>query len=133
MAKQHWPDGKSNVQRREHPEKKGEKELRDYMGRQGWLTVKLAGSIFQKGLPDLLCVHPDHGIKFIEMKSMVGKLSDVQFAMFTRMSRFGAKIYICVNAKDYDKIFDPPNWKHVSVFGSTELPRGFGQRKGEER
>lgn len=117
---------------RNQPEKRGENELRDYMARQGWLTVKLAGSKFQKHLPDLLCIHPDFGVKFIEMKAEKGVLSDEQRMMFRKMERYGAKIYIFRNSRDYDKLFDIPNWSRVAALGQTQLPIGFGKRMGDK-
>lgn len=112
-------------------EKTGSDRLRQYMHSQGWFTVKIPGGRFLSGFPDIFATHPLHGIKLIETKVPTrGKLSDSQKAMFNKLSRHGAKIYILHDEKNYDKLFNEPNWK-LFALGYTRIasPKGI-KKKG---
>lgn len=43
----------------------------------GWYVVKLIQTN-KNGIPDLLCLHPVLGVKFIEVKDEHGRLSELQ-------------------------------------------------------
>lgn len=88
------------------------KQLRDHMRGKGWLTIKIHGSIFLRGFPDLVCIHPEHGIRFIETKSLRAghKLEPSQSALFLQMHEHGAKIYVIRGPHEYGLLFKSPNW-----------------------
>lgn len=74
--------------------------------------------MYQYGWPDLLAMHMNYGIKWIEMKIPGGKLRQTQVDKFHKWSRFGVKIYVLDGASetDYKKLFGEPNW-HLFIRG----------------
>ena len=87
------------------PEAHGARRLRLYMRSRGWYTKKLHGGKYQSGLPDLLAIHPIHGIKWIETKAPGEKLRSSQRKEFIIMEKFGQKIFVLEDEKDYLKLF----------------------------
>jgi hypothetical protein len=112
---------------RKRLEKKGSDRLRKEMAARGWFTVKIPGGTFLSGFPDIFAAHPTHGIKLIETKKgKGGKLSDSQVAMFNKLDRAGVKIYIMYDERDYDKLFNKPNWKMFALgYTNIAMPKGL--------
>lgn len=48
----------------------------------------------EPGFPDLVCVHPKHGVVFAELKMPDGRLSDAQKRWLTALDRAGARPYV---------------------------------------
>jgi hypothetical protein len=106
------------------------------MAREGWFTVKIAGSMFVSGLPDLYCTHPVHGTCWIECKTEDRPLKDSQIRMFARLNRHGTKIFVLEDERDYGKIFNDMgrladgNWGfYVGVQKLFKEPRGFEKKQ----
>jgi len=57
-------------------EQQYQKKLIDRYEKEGWTVIKLI-MCNKAGLPDLVCMKPDE-VKFIEVKSEKGRLSEVQ-------------------------------------------------------
>ena len=96
------------------PESKLQKALRDFMHARGWLTVKMHGTKYQSGFPDLYCIHPQHGHRLIEMKSYRpgAGLEESQVRMFAQLEAFGQPVYVLQGPRDYEKLFKPfSNWQ----------------------
>ena len=94
-------------------EKSREKQLRDWMFIKGWHTIKLHGSTFQSGLPDLYCMHKLYGQRWIEVKTPTGVLSMKQCEQFLKWWQHGVHVYILTGVSDYNKLFAPSdlnNW-----------------------
>ena len=96
---------------RSGPEAKGTRLLINYMRAHGWWCKKIHGGKFQSGLPDWYCIDPSYGHKWVEMKAPNGKISSSQIQVFSQMTKYGDKIWICRDEKDYQLLFGPPNWK----------------------
>lgn len=90
--------------------------------RYGWFCVKIHGSQYQSGLPDLYCMHKSYEPKWVECKVVrQGDFSftDDQLRVFPKMIANNAKIWIVYGAdfrKDldalgrmYNKLFQAPN------------------------
>jgi len=45
--------------------------------KDGWYVIKLIQTN-KNGIPDLLCLHREKGVKFIEVKDINGRLSELQ-------------------------------------------------------
>lgn len=90
-------------------EKDGQKALRELMHRNGWHTEKIAGSAFVIGLPDLYCMHPTIGTRWIEMKKKNGKLSEVQIKKFITWAKYGVQVWVLTGPEDYPLLFKTSN------------------------
>ncbi len=94
------------------PEAAGARRLMKLMKSRGWLCMKLGGGKYTVGWPDWYCYHPKWGHKWIETKTIKGKLSRSQITRFIKMSLAGDKIYILTNERDYMKLFrNYDNWR----------------------
>jgi len=94
------------------PEQLGLQRLRKYMESNGWLVKKLHGGQFQSGFPDLYCVHPKHGHRWIEMKAPKGKLRESQCKFFFELEQYGDQVYVLENETNYSRLFNlKGNWK----------------------
>jgi len=58
-------------------ESKIQSQLIKSLEKDGWYVVKLIQTN-KNGIPDLLCLHKDFGVKFIEVKDIHGRLSELQ-------------------------------------------------------
>jgi hypothetical protein len=115
---------------RQQQERTEQQDLRELMVLHGWHTEKSHGNKYQSGWPDLVCFHPNYGIKWIEMKVKDRPLKPSQICTFTKWQQFGAKIYVLQGPEDYDKLFGKPNWTlYLSHRGDLKLPKGFGNRR----
>jgi hypothetical protein len=92
-------------------EKDHQEELRKFMRALGWHTEKAHGSLFQKGWPDLFCMHVKHGVRWVEMKRPgQGELELSQVKLFRQWSSHGVGVWVLTTVADYSKLFQPPNW-----------------------
>lgn len=86
-------------------------KLRRYMEERGWLIKKLHGGKYQSGFPDLVAMHPEHGLRWIETKAPGGKLRPSQRKFFAVMSTHGQLIFVLHSVKDYPLLFSKyDNW-----------------------
>ncbi len=93
------------------PEDKGSRRLRLKMQTEGWYVKKLHGGKYQSGLPDLVAMHPIHGLRWIEMKAPGGKLRSSQIHTFNLFEKHGQEVYVLESEKDYRKLFNKKgNW-----------------------
>ena len=95
------------------PEAQGAARLIRFMRAHRWHCEKLSGGLYQVGLPDYVCWHPEHGQRWIETKAPGGKLRRSQEIKFAIMESFGQKIYVLEDERGYPLLFkDKDNWRH---------------------
>lgn len=82
--------------------------MRKLLRRDGWLTAKSHGNLYQAGWPDLYCFHPIHGARWVETKTKRGRLTPAQFETFSEWVRYGVPIWILTEPRP-DLLFEPPN------------------------
>lgn len=85
------------------------KALRD----RGWFVMKMHGSIYQSGFPDLFAAHKEVGIRLIEIKlpGMKGsKFTRAQKVIFPALTRAGVGIWILTSVDEIPKLGHRPNW-----------------------
>lgn len=46
------------------------------------------------GFPDLVCVHPKHGVVWLELKRMTGRVRPEQQAWLDLLTRAGQRVYL---------------------------------------
>jgi hypothetical protein len=84
------------------------------MQARGWLVERMIGNAFQYGIPDLYCAHPKYGQRWIDVKNP----GDYEFTKHQKWKwpiwdKYGVGIWIIVDAteEEYEKLFQPPNWR----------------------
>jgi hypothetical protein len=85
------------------------KKLRGY----GWDTFKTHGNAYQHGFPDLYCIHPKYGTRWVEVKNPKGhSFTPAQMETFPRFSSCKVGIWVLTGDEDseIDKLFGPANW-----------------------
>jgi hypothetical protein len=80
---------------------------------RGWWCKKTHGNQYQKGWPDWYISHPDHGPKWVELKSQRPdhKLEASQKIWFSQAERHGVGVWVMTGVADYRLLFEKPNWK----------------------
>lgn len=101
-------------QKKGRPEEKIEKAIKEYMTKRGWLVIKMHGSLYQMGIPDLYCTHLTFGQRFVEVKlpQMKGsKFTAAQLEVFPQLEKHGAGVWILTAAtqQEYFKLFTRSN------------------------
>lgn len=102
------------------PEDKIEKAIIKYLRDRGWYVVKMHGSMYQMGIPDLYCVHPTYGQRWVEVKlpDMKGsKFTGAQLEVFPQLEKHGAGVWILTAAtqKEYFKLFSVSNLAYYMI------------------
>lgn len=101
-------------------ESAGSERLRAFMRREGWGTWKTHGNVFQKGWPDIYASHPIHGQRWIETKTIDGRLERTQVDLFAEWARYGVQVWVLRDEKDYRWLFKQANaWE----FGLPKILR----------
>lgn len=96
------------------PEWEIQRDLMRYLRQRGWLVERTHGNLFQQGFPDLYVTHKEHGQRWIDCKNPVSyRYTKAQIQKWPIWHDFGIGIWIITGATeaDYDKLFQPPNWK----------------------
>lgn len=79
----------------------------------GWTVLVTHGSAYQSGFPDLYCMHPKYGSRWVEVKNPTAyQFTAAQLQTFPMFQACGVGIWVLTAATDIeiDKIFKPPNW-----------------------
>ena len=97
-------------------EKDHHREIKAHMEKRGWLVLKVTGSIYMVGWPDIYATHKEHGARWIETKRpTTGKLSPEQIKMFAKLTEYGAGVWILEKVEEYPRLFGQPNWWRWTV------------------
>lgn len=91
-----------------------EHQIIEVLEKGGWLVEKVHGNEMQQGLPDLLAMHRDYGIRFIEVKrpNMMGSsFTPAQLRKFPAFVQNGMPLYILCDStpSEIAKLREPPN------------------------
>lgn len=93
-------------------EKTIENNIRKALHAQGWFTVKLSGSMYVHGLPDLYCFQRSTNTTlWIESKAPGKKLRPTQVKRFPKWDHEGIRIYVLTSDTQLDRLSGPPNWR----------------------
>lgn len=107
------------------PEKKIQSSLEKYMRARGWYVEHTHGNAFQRGFPDMYCIHIDHGQRWIDVK-VPGRysLTKAQRLKWPVWEANGASIWILTDAseEEYQKLFLPPNWREFWKASYGQIP-----------
>jgi len=100
------------LKRKPRLEKEIENALRKALKKAGWHTWKTHGNRFQAGFPDLYCLHPIHGQRWIEVKRpKTGRLTAPQVAQFELFESFGVGVWVLDSESTTGLLGASPNWR----------------------
>ncbi len=91
-----------------------------YLRDRGWYVLKMHGSMYQMGVPDLYATHPEYGQRWVEVKlpKMKGsKFTNAQLEVFPQLEKFGAGVWIltAANQTEYFKLFECSNLAYYMI------------------
>lgn len=77
------------------PEKAFQRQVENMATLHGWWTWHDEDSRRNTaGLPDLICIHPRHGVVWIELKTEKGKVRDAQRDILLLLRKAGQRAFI---------------------------------------
>ncbi len=91
-----------------------QRDLMRYLRQRGWWVERTHGNLFQQGFPDLYVAHKEYGQRWIDVKNPVAyRYTKSQCQKWPVWDAHGIGIWIITGAEeaDYDKLFQPPNWR----------------------
>jgi len=96
------------------PEAKIQANFIRYLKVKGWHIERMIGNLLQKGIPDIYIMHPEHGERWVDLKNP----HDYEFTAAQiwkwpvwEENKVGIWIITGWADEDYDKLFQPPNWR----------------------
>jgi hypothetical protein len=99
-----------------------------YMALRGWKSHIMHGNAFQSGIPDLYCIHPKYGTRWIDAKnSEQYTFTSAQKITWPEWEALGVGVWILVagTEEEYAKLFKKPNfmdyWKPAWTAEREEL------------
>ena len=99
---------------RGQPEKKIENRIRQFLATRGWLVEKTHSTSYSSGWPDLMCWHPEFGLRWVDVKVRERhKYTKAQCQTWPKWERSGLGVWIMFDATDeeYSNLFKPPNFR----------------------
>jgi hypothetical protein len=96
------------------PEYLIQKNFINYLKIRGWEVERMIGNMLQKGIPDIYCMHRKHGQRWVDLKNPIDyEFTNAQILKWPKWEAAGTGIWIITGWKDvdYDKLFQPPNWR----------------------
>jgi len=110
---------------RQSPEARIQSDLIGFLTLRDWLVMPTHGNMYQRGFPDLYCLHQIHGSRWIEVKNPKQfSFTTAQKKCFPFFSLCGVGIWIltAANEDEYAKLFRPANcW----YFMSGSMPKSI--------
>lgn len=91
-----------------------QKDLIEFLESRKWLVERTHGNLYQEGFPDLYIACPQWGQRWIDCKNPERySFTKAQRRKWPLWEQNGIGIWILVAAsqEEYDKLFQPPNWR----------------------
>jgi hypothetical protein len=115
-----------NLRRPQHgPEWHVQKDLMQFLRDRKWLVERTHGNLYQTGFPDLYCYHPTWNYRWIDVKQPNKySFTKAQRLKWPLWESYGVGIWILIAATqdEYDKLFQPPNWRSYWKPGWGQIP-----------
>lgn len=90
------------------------RDIKAMLEARGWHVEIMVGSAFQTGIPDLYCFKRKWGERWIDAKNPENyTFTKAQRFKWPIWERVGIGIWILIadTQVEYDKLFQPPNWR----------------------
>jgi len=85
-----------------------------YLRARDWEVERMIGNALQKGIPDIYVMHEQFGTRWVDLKNPADyEFTNAQRIKWPRWEDKGVGIWIITGwqDEDYDKLFQPPNWR----------------------
>jgi hypothetical protein len=92
-----------------------QKDLIEFLDTRQWMVERTHGNMYQTGFPDLYIAHERWGQRWIDCKNPERYcFTKDQRRKWPLWEKKGIGIWILVAAtqEEYDKLFQPPNWRN---------------------
>lgn len=104
-----------NIRRKSHgPEWFIQRDLKRFLKDRGWHVEQTHGNLYQTGFPDLYCFREDFRERWIDCKSpdkyTFTKAQKIKWPIWDACG-IGIWILTAANQAEYDRLFQPPNWR----------------------
>jgi hypothetical protein len=115
------------VTRTKNPEAVVQKKIIEFLTQRGWTVMPTHGNAHQKGFPDLYCVHPDYGQRWVEVKYLESfSFTPSQIKFFPKINAAGIGIWILTDATiaEYHKLFERkhmPNGNWIEYVNARQM------------
>lgn len=90
------------------------RDIKTMLEVRGWHVEIMHGSAFQFGIPDLYCFHRKWGERWIDAKNpnqySFTRQQKIKWPIWERAG-IGVWILVADTQEEYDKLFQPPNWR----------------------
>lgn len=110
---------------RQRKEKKIQDNLILYLKDRDWLVERMIGNAYQIGIPDLYLFNRKWGERWVDVK-VEGEYSftKAQKLKWPIWESFGVGIWILTGSDqaNYNKLFQPPNWRDYWKSSWGEIP-----------
>jgi hypothetical protein len=96
------------------PEWHIQQDLIEFLSIRKWCCEVTNGNVYQIGFPDLYVAHKKYGTRWIDCKNPERyTFTGAQKEKWPLWHSYGIGIWIITGAteKEYDKLFQPPNWQ----------------------
>lgn len=110
------------------------KQVREWLEHRGWFVLKLHGSEFQVGLPDVYAFHVKYGCAWIELKmpkrkkDRHGGLRASQIRMMKRMQVAGVPVWVITSVEELQLLYTRrPNF--MSYLNNSKVVRPLPIKK----
>lgn len=117
------------IRKNDNPEQRLQDQFREFLLCRDWRVMRTHGNKYQKGLPDLYCLHRVYGARWVEIKYLPNaSITKAQMSVFTAISAVREGIWIVTECHEleYRKLHHNPNWRgflihpDVSVRGADD-------------
>jgi len=94
------------------PERIIQDDLVKFLELRDWHVMETHGNLYQRGFPDLYCVHDEHKQRWIEVKQPINYcFTPDQKKHFPKISKVvGIWILTAATEHEYAKLFAQQNW-----------------------
>lgn len=90
------------------------RDIKQMLEVHGWHVEIMHGSAFQFGIPDLYCFQRKWGERWIDAKNpdrySFTRQQKIKWPIWERVG-IGVWILVAGTQEEYDKLFQPPNWR----------------------
>jgi len=88
-----------------------QRDVKYFLTSLGWMVYPTTCGAFMRGLPDLICHHPAHRTRFIDVKRPKGStLTKYQVQLWSEWEKYDLGVWI-LTGPDETPLFKPPNWR----------------------
>lgn len=99
--------------------------IAQYMRQRHWTVHIMTCGKYQKGIPDMYCMHPMHGDRWVEIKRPDRRVTftNDQKRVFPTFTKNKKGIWVLRSVDEYPLLFGPPNLDQYRPFGNPPKSR----------